>query len=41
MEGLNHLLQKAKTGALPEYTTISETVNPAVLKKVSDWVIKR
>jgi pimeloyl-ACP methyl ester carboxylesterase len=41
MAGLNHLLQKAETGALPEYTTISETVNPAVLKKVSDWVIRR
>lgn len=38
MPGLNHLLQKATTGSLPEYVQIEETVNPAVLQKVSDWI---
>lgn len=41
MEGLNHLLQQAKTGAISEYAEISETVNPAVLEKVSDWMLKQ
>lgn len=38
MEGLNHLLQKANTGAISEYVQIEETINPVALKKVSDWI---
>nr|WP_199079808.1 alpha/beta fold hydrolase [Pedobacter sp. ASV19] len=38
MEGLNHLLQKANTGAISEYSQIEETINPAVLQKVSTWI---
>lgn len=38
MEGLNHLFQKATTGAGTEYVTIEETINPAVLQKVSSWI---
>lgn len=38
MEGMNHILQKAKTGAISEYSQIEETINPIALKKVSDWI---
>jgi pimeloyl-ACP methyl ester carboxylesterase len=40
LTGLNHLLQKATTGSPKEYGEITETVNPAALKKVSDWINK-
>ena len=40
MEGLNHLFQKAKTGNGDEYGEITETVNPAALNKVTDWINK-
>ena len=35
---LNHLFQKCKTGSLDEYHSIGETFNPAVLKKMGDWI---
>lgn len=38
MEGLNHLFQKANTGAETEYGKIEETLNPAALQKVSTWI---
>lgn len=38
MDGLNHLFQKANTGAETEYGSIEETLNPAVLQKISTWV---
>lgn len=38
MPGLNHLFQKAVTGSVAEYGQIDETVNPGVLKIVSDWI---
>lgn len=38
MEGLNHLFQKAKTGAPDEYEQIDETINPAVLQKITSWI---
>ena len=38
LPGLNHLFQQAITGSVPEYSEISETVNPAALKKVSSWI---
>jgi len=37
-EGLNHLFQKAKTGAPDEYEKIEETINPAVLQKITTWI---
>ncbi len=36
--GLNHLFQKAETGAFAEYATITETINPVVLDTVADWL---
>ncbi|WP_316812969.1 alpha/beta hydrolase family protein [Pedobacter heparinus] len=38
MEGLNHLFQKAATGAASEYGHIKETFNPAALQKISAWI---
>jgi uncharacterized protein len=36
--GLNHLLQTAKTGQVNEYQRITETMAPAVLADISDWI---
>ena len=38
LPGLNHLFQKAETGAPLEYAKIEETVNPAALKLMGDWI---
>jgi pimeloyl-ACP methyl ester carboxylesterase len=38
LPGLNHLLQTCTTGALWEYSTIEETMSPAALKQIGDWV---
>jgi hypothetical protein len=40
MPGLNHLFQTAKTGAVAEYAQIEETMSPAVLTLVSDWIAR-
>ncbi len=39
MPGLNHLFQTAKTGAVSEYSSIEETMSPAVLEKVATWIL--
>ncbi len=39
--GLNHLFQTAATGSVTEYGTIEETMNPAVLAVVQDWILAR
>ncbi len=41
LPGLNHLFQTAETGSPAEYATIEETISPAVLQIVSDWILKR
>jgi hypothetical protein len=40
LPGLNHLLQTAKTGAPAEYAQVEETVAPAALKVVGDWILE-
>lgn len=40
LPGLNHLFQTAKTGSPLEYAQIEETMSPAVLNKVADWILK-
>jgi uncharacterized protein len=40
MSGLNHLFQTARTGAPSEYGEIEETISPAVLTLVSDWIAR-
>lgn len=40
LPGLNHLFQKAKTGSLSEYRQIEETINPAALDVLGEWLAK-
>jgi len=39
LPGLNHLFQSANTGGVSEYTKIEETVSPAALKVMGDWIL--
>ena len=41
MPGLNHLFQPAKTGLPAEYGEIQETIAPAALQAMSDWILKQ
>jgi alpha-beta hydrolase superfamily lysophospholipase len=41
LPGLNHLFQAAPTGAPAEYSAIEETMNPAALELVGDWLVER
>jgi pimeloyl-ACP methyl ester carboxylesterase len=41
MPGLNHLFQTAKTGAPDEYSSISETLSPAALDMIAQWINAR
>jgi pimeloyl-ACP methyl ester carboxylesterase len=36
--GVNHLFQRAKSGALSEYEEIEETIAPVVLNRITDWI---
>lgn len=38
LPGLNHLFQTAKTGNVPEYSTIEETISPLALRTIGDWL---
>ncbi|MBW7876192.1 MAG: alpha/beta fold hydrolase [Candidatus Cloacimonetes bacterium] len=38
LPNLNHLFQKAVSGEVSEYATIEETINPTVLKIITDWL---
>jgi hypothetical protein len=38
LEGLNHFLQKATTGAPAEYASIPETINPAAMEAITQWL---
>ena len=40
-ENLNHLFQTANSGAVSEYVTIEETISPAVLNTISNWILKQ
>jgi len=41
LPGLNHLFQKAETGSVEEYYTLEETLNPAALDTIRDWILAR
>nr|ADD69818.1 peptidase S15 [uncultured Maricaulis sp.] len=41
LPGLNHLFQTAKTGAIGEYADIEETVAPAALDCMAQWIATR
>jgi pimeloyl-ACP methyl ester carboxylesterase len=38
LPGMNHLLQDARSGAPSEYNDIEETISPAALKVIADWL---
>jgi len=40
-EDLNHLFQRAETGAIYEYATIQTTIEPEVLETIADWIADR
>ena len=37
--GVNHLFQTCETGAIDEYAQIEETISPAVLEILLDWIL--
>ena len=39
LAGLNHLFQTCKTGSVAEYSQIEETIAPAALKLIEDWIV--
>ena len=39
VEGVNHLFQHCKTGAVTEYREIEETFSPAVLETIIQWIL--
>jgi pimeloyl-ACP methyl ester carboxylesterase len=39
LPGLNHLFQPCKTGAPSEYASIEQTIDPAALTILSDWIV--
>ena len=39
LPGLNHLLQKCRTGLVSEYPRISECMSPVALEVISNWLI--
>lgn len=41
LDGLNHLFQVARTGAIGEYADIAETMSPIVLTIISEWIEAR
>ncbi len=38
LPGLNHLFQTCKTGSVAEYAVIEETIAPAALKAIGEWI---
>lgn len=41
LDGLNHLFQTADTGMATEYGQIEETIAPAALETIGDWIVER
>jgi pimeloyl-ACP methyl ester carboxylesterase len=39
LQGLNHLFQHAKTGAVTEYAQIEETFAPEAMEKIATWIL--
>ncbi len=40
LPGLNHLFQDAKTGSPDEYQKIDETISPAALQLIAEWILE-
>jgi hypothetical protein len=41
LPSLNHLLQTAETGNISEYGKIEETMSPAALKIITEWILEQ
>ena len=41
LDGLNHLFQTARTGAIGEYAAIEETISPVLRSIVTEWIEAR
>ena len=41
LPGLNHLFQTAESGSPNEYARIEETIAPAALQLIGDWILER
>ncbi|AKB25211.1 hypothetical protein MSMTP_1742 [Methanosarcina sp. MTP4] len=41
LPGLNHLFQTAETGSPSEYAAIEETMSPAAMELIGDWILER
>ena len=41
LPGLNHLFQTAQSGSPSEYSKIEETIAPAALQLIGDWILER
>jgi hypothetical protein len=41
LPNLNHLFQTCTTGKLGEYAKIEETIAPAALELVTEWIARR
>lgn len=41
LPGLNHLFQTCKTGAVSEYGSLEETMSPAALASIAEWIVQR
>ena len=41
LPGLNHLLQTSETGSPAEYAKIEETMAPAALEVIGDWIVEK
>lgn len=41
LPNLNHMFQTCKTGSLMEYGILEETMSPAVMKLISDWIFTK
>jgi fermentation-respiration switch protein FrsA (DUF1100 family) len=40
MPGLNHLFQTAQTGSPNEYSKLEETISPAALEFIGNWILE-
>jgi pimeloyl-ACP methyl ester carboxylesterase len=40
LPGVNHMLQRARTGLPSEYVTIEETIAPAALDAIREWLVR-
>ena len=41
LPNLNHLFQTAETGDISEYSKIEETISPAALQIIGDWILQQ